>query len=75
MEELAVSGVVLAIIVIGGLLYLIFIGYTIYHAIAKNRTENSILWVLLILIFPLIGSIIYWVMYSNFKRSPKRHPR
>ena len=73
MEELAVSGAVLAIVIIGGLLYLIFIGYTIYHAIAKNRTQNSLLWVLLILVFPLIGSIIYWIVYSNNKTSSKTH--
>lgn len=75
MEELAVSGAVLGIIIIVGLLYLFLIAYTIYHAVVKNKTASSLLWVILILFFPLIGCIIYWVVYSSQRESTTGYRR
>lgn len=74
MDELAISGIALTIIIIGGLLYLLFIGYTIYHLLTKNRSYLAWLWILLILFFPLIGPIIYWVVYNTKTHKPSRTP-
>lgn len=73
MDELAVSGAVLAIIVIGGLLYLLFIGYTIYHLLVKNPSYSSILWLIVIIIIPFLGCIIYWIMYSRDRKKHLSH--
>lgn len=58
MEDSAIS---VTIFIIGIILYLFFLGYTIYHAAVKNKSKNSNLWVTLIILLPLLGMVFYWV--------------
>ena len=65
MDGLEISGAVLAILLIIGLLYLFFIVYTIYHLFTRKSGFMVIIWLIVILTIPFIGCIAYWVVDKN----------
>ncbi len=47
-----------------GLIHLILVIYTLYVLIVgpNPKNLNKIIWALIIIIFPLVGVILYWII-------------
>ncbi|MDX1630048.1 MAG: PLDc N-terminal domain-containing protein [Fulvivirga sp.] len=59
-----------ALILMLVLLGFVFVAFTIYQVIKEADQRNKALWILIILFFPIVGSIIYW-----FNRNRERRKR
>jgi len=47
---------------------ILFAGYTIFKIIKQDKEESKALWILLVLFFPILGSIIYWFNHNNNRK-------
>ncbi|MTI21155.1 PLDc_N domain-containing protein [Fulvivirga sp. RKSG066] len=55
------------------LVALIFWLLTLHDIFFKNdRKEVSRWWILVVLIFPIVGSLIYWVNKNMIRRKPRK---
>lgn len=48
---------------------ILFAAYTIYHIVVRCNERTKAIWILIVLFFPIIGSIIYWF---NFNRNVRK---
>lgn len=55
------------------LVALVFAITTIAHIIFKNEDKRNVpIWILTVLIFPVIGSIIYWFVFNREKQRSRK---
>jgi len=60
---------------ISGVVFFFFTIFTLYIVIIKDeRKSDKAIWILIILLFPIAGSIIYWMVYNRDKRKKKFNP-
>ncbi|MXV50026.1 hypothetical protein GS399_03510 [Pedobacter sp. HMF7647] len=63
MNLLFISGLFSGIV---GLLWLILIIYALYDIIKSNMPQNTkLLWIIIVLVAPILGSIIYLIWGKN----------
>jgi hypothetical protein len=49
-----------------GILYLVLLIWAVYDLLMSHRsTEQKIIWLIVIIIFPVGGSVIYYLMSRN----------
>jgi hypothetical protein len=49
-----------------GILYLVLVIWAIYDLLMSNRSlEQKIIWMIVIIVFPVAGSVIYYLMSRN----------
>ena len=64
------SGVIISLIVIGGILFFLLLPlFALINLIRSNFKDSSdkLIWVLIILFLPVLGSILYFLMSGNQK--------
>ena len=53
-----------------GIVYLVLVIWAIYDLLMSNRsTEQKIIWMIVIIFFPVGGSVIYYLLSRNVLKS------
>jgi len=52
----------------------LFAAYTIFHIVVRNNEHSKATWILIVLLFPIIGSIIYWFNHNRNVRKREFNP-